>query len=61
MLHELPVVICIAGKDKLVKYWDGDKFELLLHLPAHQGPINCLTLVGKGHQIITGGADRYAS
>jgi U3 small nucleolar RNA-associated protein 12 len=29
--------VVTAGKDGLVKYWDADKFELLLELPAHHG------------------------
>ena len=28
-----------AGKDRLVKYWDADKFQLLLELPAHHGEV----------------------
>jgi U3 small nucleolar RNA-associated protein 12 len=28
-----------AGKDHMVKYWDADKFELLLELPAHHGEV----------------------
>lgn len=40
-----------AGKDKMVKYWDADTFQLLLELPAHHGSVcpkhgifNCLIL-----------------
>lgn len=28
-----------AGKDKMLKYWDADKFELLLELPAHHAEV----------------------
>jgi U3 small nucleolar RNA-associated protein 12 len=28
-----------AGKDRLIKYWDADKFELLLELPAHHAEV----------------------
>lgn len=31
-----------AGKDKMLKYWDADTFQLLLELPAHHGSV-CLT------------------
>ena len=51
----------VAGKDKVLKYWDGDKFELLLQLAAHQGPLNCVAVVGRGHQVVTGGADRHVA
>lgn len=28
-----------AGKDGMVKYWDADKFELLLELPGHHSEV----------------------
>jgi U3 small nucleolar RNA-associated protein 12 len=28
-----------VGKDRMVKYWDADKFELLLELPAHHAEV----------------------
>ena len=33
-----------AGKDRMVKYWDADKFELLLELPAHHSEVRHLHL-----------------
>jgi WD40 repeat protein len=31
--------VLTAGKDRMVKYWDADKFELLLELPGHHGEV----------------------
>ncbi len=28
-----------AGKDKMVKYWDVDRWELLLELPGHHAEV----------------------
>jgi len=28
-----------AGKDKMVKYWDIDRWELLLELPGHHAEV----------------------
>lgn len=28
-----------AGKDKVLKYWDADKFEQLLTLDGHHGEV----------------------
>jgi WD40 repeat protein len=28
-----------AGKDKMIKYWDGDKFEQILSIPGHHGEV----------------------
>lgn len=36
------------GKDGLVKYWDGDKFEQVLALKGHRGEAWCLA-VAHGH------------
>ena len=30
-----------AGKDKMVKYWDMDRWELLLELPGHHAEVWC--------------------
>jgi len=51
--HFLP-----AGKDKAVKYWDADKFEQLLELNAHQGPVWGLAVSHLGDLVVSCGGDR---
>lgn len=50
--------VMLAGKDKLVKYWDADKFELLLTLAGHHAAVWCLAVSPLGDFIITGSHDR---
>ena len=33
-----------VGKDRTVKYWDADKFELLLTLEGHHAEVWCLAI-----------------
>jgi U3 small nucleolar RNA-associated protein 12 len=47
-----------VGKDGLVKYWDGDKFEHLLTMEGHQGEIWALTISSQGDFVVTGSHDR---
>lgn len=47
-----------VGKDRLVKYWDADKFELLLTLEGHHAEVWCLTISTHGGFFITGSHDR---
>lgn len=47
-----------VGKDRLVKYWDGDKFELLLTLRGHHAEIWCLSISNHGDFLVTGSHDR---
>ena len=47
-----------VGKDRTVKYWDADKFELLLTLEGHHAEVWCLTISGRGDFIVTGSHDR---
>ena len=47
-----------VGKDRLVKYWDADKFELLLTLEGHHADIWCLAVSNRGDFIVTGSHDR---
>ena len=28
-----------AGKDRMIKYWDGDKFDQILTVPGHHGEV----------------------
>lgn len=47
-----------AGKDKVVKYWDVDKFEQLLTLEGHHGEVWCMALSAHGDFLVTGSHDR---
>lgn len=47
-----------VGKDRLVKYWDADKFELLLTLEGHHDSVLCLAISNRGDFILTGSHDR---
>lgn len=47
-----------VGKDRLVKYWDADKFELLLTLEGHHADIWCLAISNRGDFVVTGSHDR---
>lgn len=47
-----------SGKDKVVKYWDADKFEQLLALEGHHGEVWCLAVSSLGDFLITGGRTR---
>lgn len=31
--------IFTAGKDKMLKYWDADRWELLLEMSGHMGEV----------------------
>jgi len=46
------------GKDRLVKYWDADKFEHLLTLEGHHAEIWCLAISNRGDFLVTGSHDR---
>ncbi|WMV44640.1 hypothetical protein MTR67_038025 [Solanum verrucosum] len=47
-----------VGKDCLVKYWDADKFELLLTLEGHHAEVWCLAISNRGDFLVTGSHDR---
>lgn len=47
-----------VGKDGLVKYWDGDRFELIQTMEGHHGEVWSLAVGGRGDKLITSGADR---
>ena len=47
-----------AGKDKVVKYWDADKFEHLLTLEGHHSEVWCMALSAHGDFLVTGSHDR---
>ena len=47
-----------AGKDKVVKYWDADKFEHLLTLEGHHSEVWCMAVSSLGDFVVTGSHDR---
>lgn len=47
-----------AGKDKVIKYWDADKFEHLLTLEGHHSEVWCMALSAHGDFLVTGSHDR---
>ncbi|KAG9142117.1 hypothetical protein Leryth_026104 [Lithospermum erythrorhizon] len=47
-----------VGNDRLVKYWDADKFELLLTLDGHHDKVCCLAISNRGDFLVTGSFDR---
>lgn len=46
---------CSVGRDKAVKYWDMDRWELLLDLPGHHGDVQTLAISQYGDFVVTGG------
>nr|XP_019043827.1 U3 small nucleolar RNA-associated protein 12 [Kwoniella bestiolae CBS 10118]OCF22757.1 U3 small nucleolar RNA-associated protein 12 [Kwoniella bestiolae CBS 10118] len=47
-----------VGKDGLLKYWDGDKFELIQKLEGHHGEIWALATSHNGQFVVTGSHDK---
>ena len=47
-----------ASKDRLIKYWDGDKFEQIQKLEGHHGEIWAMALSRSGEFIVTAGHDK---
>jgi U3 small nucleolar RNA-associated protein 12 len=47
-----------VGKDRVLKYWDGDKFELIQKLEGHQGEIWALAVSNQGAYVVTGSHDK---
>ncbi|EEP81905.1 conserved hypothetical protein [Uncinocarpus reesii 1704] len=47
-----------ASKDRLVKYWDGDKFEQIQKLEGHHGEIWALIISHSGDFIVTASHDK---
>ncbi|KAE8681984.1 putative phosphatidylinositol-4-phosphate 5-kinase [Hibiscus syriacus] len=45
-------------EDCLLKYWDADKFELLLTLEGHHAAVWCLAVSNRGDFVVTGSHDR---
>lgn len=47
-----------VGKDRCVKYWNADTFELLLTLEGHHAEVWCLAVSTHGDFLVTGSHDR---
>lgn len=47
-----------CSKDGSLKYWDADRFEQILHLPAHQSEAWGLAISPDSSMVISGGHDR---
>ncbi|MCJ1342803.1 hypothetical protein MMC31_000992 [Peltigera leucophlebia] len=47
-----------ASKDRIVKYWDGDKFEQIQKLEGHHGEIWALAVSRTGEFIVTASHDK---
>ncbi|KAH8431862.1 snoRNA-binding rRNA-processing protein DIP2 [Aspergillus melleus] len=47
-----------ASKDRVVKYWDGDKFENIQKLAGHHGEIWALTISHDGEFLVTASHDK---
>ncbi|THH11473.1 hypothetical protein EW145_g624 [Phellinidium pouzarii] len=47
-----------VSKDKLLKYWDGDKFENIQKLEGHHGEIWALAVSHQGKFVVTGSHDK---
>ncbi|KAL3481139.1 hypothetical protein BJX99DRAFT_219127 [Aspergillus californicus] len=47
-----------VGKDRVIKYWDGDKFENIQKLSGHHGEIWAMTMSRSGEFIVTASHDK---
>lgn len=47
-----------AGKDGVLRYWDADRWELLLELRAHHSEVWCCAVSLLGDFVVTGGHDK---
>ncbi|GAB1214391.1 hypothetical protein ATERTT37_003553 [Aspergillus terreus] len=47
-----------ASKDRLIKYWDGDKFEQIQKLPGHHGEIWALAISHNGEFVVSASHDK---
>ncbi|KAF8308164.1 hypothetical protein DL93DRAFT_2171326 [Clavulina sp. PMI_390] len=50
--------IWTVGKDKMLKYWDGGKFENIQKLNGHHGEVWALAISNNGKSVITGSHDK---
>ena len=47
-----------AGKDRLIKYWDGDKFENIIKMDGHFGEIWALAVGGVSEIVVSASHDK---
>ena len=47
-----------ASKDRMIKYYDGDKFELIQRLSGHHGEIWAMTVSRTGEFLVTASHDK---
>lgn len=47
-----------ASKDRVIKYWDGDKFEQIQKLEGHHGEIWAMTISRTGEFLVTASHDK---
>ncbi|KAL8774779.1 MAG: hypothetical protein Q9209_000718 [Squamulea sp. 1 TL-2023] len=47
-----------ASKDRMIKYWDGDKFEHIQKLEGHHGEIWAMTVSRTGEFLVTASHDK---
>ncbi|KAL9604791.1 MAG: hypothetical protein Q9219_000239 [cf. Caloplaca sp. 3 TL-2023] len=47
-----------ASKDRMIKYWDGDKFEQIQKLEGHHGEIWAMTISRTGEFLVTASHDK---
>ncbi|KAL8714828.1 MAG: hypothetical protein Q9220_001341 [cf. Caloplaca sp. 1 TL-2023] len=47
-----------ASKDRMIKYWDGDKFEQIQKLEGHHGEIWAMTISRSGEFLVTASHDK---
>ena len=47
-----------ASKDKIIKYWDGDKFEQIQKLDGHHGEIWAIAVSRTGEFVVTASHDK---
>ncbi|ODO09357.1 hypothetical protein I350_02957 [Cryptococcus amylolentus CBS 6273] len=47
-----------VSKDRIIKYWDGDKFELIQKLSGHHGEVWALATASNGQFVVTGSHDK---
>ncbi|KAL8976166.1 MAG: hypothetical protein Q9177_006904 [Variospora cf. flavescens] len=47
-----------ASKDRVIKYWDGDKFEQIQKLDGHHGEIWAMTVSRTGEFLVTASHDK---
>ena len=43
-----------VGKDRLLKYWDVDRHEMLMELPGHHAEVWALAVSAYGDFVVTG-------